>query len=367
MKKITTLFTLFFCFIINAQQDIVITQLATTGGNSGSRFYFDSSSSISGQDTFNFSYSNIGWQGGGGNSLLDQGLNPDYIISQILNNVPADGSILLPNQFNSYFSVGDVFSFTGQENVLANDDYITINYNENLTFDVRSNDADLEGEELTVSLIEGPESGTLTLNNDYTFTYTPVPNFSGEVNFTYEVSDGENSANASVTIKVNVVDTTVPVITLEGEATVTLEVGTSYTDAGATASDNYDGDITDTIVIVNNLDSAVVGTYAVTYNVSDANGNAAAEVTRTVIIVSSLSTEDNTMNIVKVYPNPVKDKLFISGNETPITVAIYNVLGKEVLSIKNTNNINVAALPSGVYIIRISDGVGQTNRKFIKN
>jgi hypothetical protein len=203
MEKITTLFTLFFCFIINAQQDIVITKLATIGGNSGSKFYFDSSSSISGQDTFNFSYSNIGWQGGGGNSLLDQGLNPDYIISQILNSVPADGSILLPNQFNSYFSVGDVFSFTGQENVLANDDYITINYNENLTFDVRSNDADLEGEELTVSLIEGPESGTLTLNNDYTFTYTPVPNFSGEVNFTYEVSDGENSANTSVTIKVD--------------------------------------------------------------------------------------------------------------------------------------------------------------------
>ena len=128
---------------------------------------------------------------------------------------------------------------------------------------------------------------------------------------------------------------------------------------------NYD--ITDTIVIVNNLDSAVLGTYAVTYNVSDANGNTAEEVTRTVIIVSRLSTEDNTMNIVKVYPNPVKDKLFISGNESPITVTIFNVLGKEVLSIKNTNNINVQALPSGVYVIRISDGVGQTNRKFIKN
>jgi hypothetical protein len=68
-----------------------------------------------------------------------------------------------------------------------------------------------------------------------------------------------------------------------------------------------------------------------------------------------------------IYPNPTDNTLFISGNETPITVAIYNVLGKEVLSIKNTNNINVAALPSGVYIIRISDGVGQTNRKFIKN
>jgi len=38
-----------------------------------------------------------------------------------------------------------------------------------------------------------------------------------------------------------------------------------------------------------------------------------------------------------------------------------------VLSINNTNNINATALPSGVYVIRISDGVGQTNRKFIKN
>ena len=50
-----------------------------------------------------------------------------------------------------------------------------------------------------------------------------------------------------------------------------------------------------------------------------------------------------------------------------VGVAIYNVLGKEVLSIKNTNTINVQALPSGVYTIRISDGVRQTNRKFIKN
>ena len=287
MKKITTLLIIFYCFIINAQQDIVITQLATTGGNSGSRFYFDSSSSISGQDTFNFSYSNIGWQGSGGNSLLDQGLNPDYIISQILKNVPADGSILLPNQFNSYFSVGNVFSFSGQENVLANDDFITVNYNENLIFDVRSNDADLEGQELKVSVIEGPESGILTLNNDYTFTYTPVPNFSGEVNFTYEVSDGENSANASVTIKVN----------------------------------------------------------------ED----------------SSLGVNDQNITNISIYPNPVIDKLFIQGLSNPTKISVYNILGKEVLSIKNPNNINVQALPSGMYMIRISDGMHQTNRKFIKN
>jgi len=79
------------------------------------------------------------------------------------------------------------------------------------------------------------------------------------------------------------------------------------------------------------------------------------------------SIEDQNLTNISIYPNPTNNTLFISGNETPITVAIYNVLGKEVLSVKNTNNINVQALPSGVYVIRISDGVGQTNRKFIKN
>ena len=76
---------------------------------------------------------------------------------------------------------------------------------------------------------------------------------------------------------------------------------------------------------------------------------------------------DQYLTNISIYPNPASNTLFISGNETPIAVAIFNVLGKEVLSIKNTNNINVQALPSGVYVIRISDGVGQTNRKFIKN
>ena len=68
-----------------------------------------------------------------------------------------------------------------------------------------------------------------------------------------------------------------------------------------------------------------------------------------------------------IYPNPTSNTLIISGSESPLTISIYNILGKEVISTNNTNNINVQALPSGVYVIRISDGVGQTNRRFIKN
>jgi len=83
---------------------------------------------------------------------------------------------------------------------------------------------------------------------------------------------------------------------------------------------------------------------------------------------AALSIADNKLELgVSVYPNPADNTLFIEGNENPISVSIYNVLGKEVISTKNTNNIDVKALPSGVYIIRISDGARQTNRKFIKN
>ena len=83
-------------------------------------------------------------------------------------------------------------------------------------------------------------------------------------------------------------DVTIPVISLEGSASVSLEAGTAYTDAGATATDNIDGAITSGIVTVNPVDINTVGTYTVTYNVSDAAGNGATAVTRTVEVVESV-------------------------------------------------------------------------------
>ena len=83
-----------------------------------------------------------------------------------------------------------------------------------------------------------------------------------------------------------VLDTTAPVITLVGDNPVEVYEGDTYTDAGATASDDVDGDITASIVVVNPVDTSVIGEYTVTYNVSDAAGNAATEVTRTVNVVA---------------------------------------------------------------------------------
>ena len=82
----------------------------------------------------------------------------------------------------------------------------------------------------------------------------------------------------------------------------------------------------------------------------------------------ALSIGENALELdVFVYPNPTDNYLFVEGNKNPISISIYNLLGAEVISKSNTDKINVSELSNGVYIIRISDGIGQTNRKFIKN
>ncbi len=82
------------------------------------------------------------------------------------------------------------------------------------------------------------------------------------------------------------IDMTPPVITLNGSSSVRVVVGSTYTDAGAAAYDDEDGDLTSSIVTKSTVNTARIGTYAVTYSVSDAAGNAAAE-TRTVVVAAN--------------------------------------------------------------------------------
>ena len=46
----------------------------------------------------------------------------------------------------------------------------------------------------------------------------------------------------------------------------------------------HDGDLTSRIVVVNPVNTALIGTYTITYSVSDLSGNAASPVTRTVTV-----------------------------------------------------------------------------------
>ncbi|HWS89856.1 MAG TPA: Ig-like domain-containing protein [Pyrinomonadaceae bacterium] len=69
---------------------------------------------------------------------------------------------------------------------------------------VLANDADVEGGALTAAIASGPAHGTLALNADGSFTYTPAAGYAGPDSFTYRASEGPlQSAPATVTLDVN--------------------------------------------------------------------------------------------------------------------------------------------------------------------
>ena len=133
----------------------------------------------------------------------------------------------------------------------------------------------------------------LTNADTATATFT-APASAAVLIFTLTVTDdsGDSATNThtdTVTITVTapvVADTTPPLIVLIGDATVILTVGGTYTDAGATATDNVDDNLALTALIAaaGTVDTNTAGTYTITYNVSDAANNAAAPVTRTVVV-----------------------------------------------------------------------------------
>ncbi|WP_152603845.1 immunoglobulin-like domain-containing protein, partial [Jejuia pallidilutea] len=130
--------------------------------------------------------------------------------------------------------------------------------------------------------LDGDITANIVIGGDVVNT-----NIVGTYNVTYNVSD--NAGNAAVQLNriVNVLsDVTAPIITLNGSSSISLNVGDVYIEQGATALDNLDGDITADIVITDNVNTLIAGTYFVDYNVSDASGNLANTVTRTVNVIA---------------------------------------------------------------------------------
>jgi len=85
-------------------------------------------------------------------------------------------------------------------------------------------------------------------------------------------------------------DTTPPVLTILGSNPLNHTINTPYADAGATAIDNIDGDITANIIVTNGVDENVLGTYIVNYFIEDLAGNN--------------STSNRTVNVVNIIIPP---------------------------------------------------------------
>ncbi|MNL22092.1 hypothetical protein D3C87_1434170 [compost metagenome] len=72
---------------------------------------------------------------------------------------------------------------------MAVDDDYDVDENTPYTGNVLTNDSDVEGNTLTASLVTAPLNGTVVLNFDGSFTYTPNNNYRGQDSFIYQVCD----------------------------------------------------------------------------------------------------------------------------------------------------------------------------------
>jgi hypothetical protein len=79
-----------------------------------------------------------------------------------------------------------------------------------------------------------------------------------------------------------------------------------------------------------------------------------------------LSIEDVDSNAIALYPNPVKDRLYISGNSERYDIAVYSLLGQRVMTVSNVDEIDVTLLNEGVYLIRVSNETTTTVKRIVK-
>ncbi|TGS17855.1 tandem-95 repeat protein [Mesorhizobium sp. M2E.F.Ca.ET.209.01.1.1] len=104
---------------------------------------------------------------------------------------------------------------------VASDDVYSLNAGSTLTKSaangVLANDSDADNNVLQAVLLVGPSKGTLALNADGSFTYTPIAGFTGTDSFTYRAFDGHDySAAASAELTVNAIPTPTTVVFQDG-------------------------------------------------------------------------------------------------------------------------------------------------------
>jgi uncharacterized protein (DUF1800 family) len=213
--------------------------------------------------------------------------------------------------------------------------------------------------------VDGDLSSTLQVSN------TVNVNQVGSYTVTYDVSDrsGNSAVQVIRTVTINPLpDTTKPIITLSGSPTVTLLQGSVYNDAGATALDDVDGDLTSTITVVNGVNTNSVGNYSVTYDVSDSAGNSAVQVIRTVtvnpqavVVVPDTSSPILTLvgdsNITLVQGTPYLDAGVIASDDRD---------GNITSRVQVRNRVDV--YQAGTYYITydVSDSAGNSATQLIR-
>ncbi|WP_282055021.1 immunoglobulin-like domain-containing protein [Maribacter luteus] len=221
------------------------------------------------------------------------------------------------------------------------------------SIDVNDHIADAENDPLTVNLQTGsPANGAATVSGTV-ISYTPNNGYTGNDVITYLVDDGNNPVvNATITVTVS--DNASPEITLIG-GDMTMTVGDTYIEEGATATDAEDGDISGDIVIdASAVDTATSGSYQVTYNVTDSDGNAATEVIRTVNVSAAPDTTPPVITLVGGTVNLTVGDIYVE----PGYSATDNVDGNITGSVVVGGIVNTGVADTYTVTYNVSDSAG---------
>ncbi|MBC7081435.1 MAG: tandem-95 repeat protein [Thermoplasmatales archaeon] len=137
-----------------------------------------------------------GWYGINLGNFKEWEVGDEVLIEVFYEEYYKSAIIVLTNEEFSFVNI----SLRRNNPPVANDDYYTTNEDTKLTVNapgVLGNDSDADGDTLTAVLVNGPTHGSLTLNSNGSFTYTPHANYSGQDSFTYKAYDGQDYSNIS--------------------------------------------------------------------------------------------------------------------------------------------------------------------------
>lgn len=164
--------------------------------------------------------------------------------------------------------------------------------------------------------------------------YTANDNYDGDITgkvlkeekedkIIYKVLDSSNNAFEIERTLVKE-DKENPKITLKGNKTVYVTVGSKYSEAGFTATDNCDDDLTEDVKVEGSVDTNKIGTYTLSYIVTDGTGNKTVE-ERKVIVQNAYSKPSSSSGCGEA---GVIYLTFDDGPNSNYTPTILNVLKK---------------------------------------
>ena len=152
-----------------------------------------------------------------------------------------------------------------------------------------------------ITLVADPNRLTLPGEKYEEEGFTATDNYDGDITAQVQRTEEEDriiytvkdsSGNETTVVRSVFRDEEAPVLTLKGSKVMTVISGMGWKEPGYSATDNVEGDISRNVKITGSVDPNKIGTYYLTYRVSDGSGNT-AELKRTVVVRDLVYGEPN--------------------------------------------------------------------------